>query len=126
MQSARPKVSATVDALMQTGLLDRLPVTFSAYWFEQFRDWDLLFPAELPVGADRMWMRLRKQGIALPVEVPDNPDDYLPLLLTGSKRMEQAPSIADLYAAHRSDANYHAWMIETGEVLASLGPGHEN
>ena len=223
MQSARPKVSATVDALMQTGLLDRLPVTFSAYWFEQFRDWDLLFPAEkdyyqrlfslldrsdraavdrlfapmreaenrmgvndknwprreftldqvdflnrspyysqwraavsnvfaqvdpvldeevarrsqprlaiivapaeLPVGADRMWMRLRKQGIALPVEVPDNPDDYLPLLLTGSKRMERAPSIADLYAAHRSDAHYHAWMIETGEVLASLGPGHEN
>ena len=46
MQSARPKFSATVDALMQTGLLDRLPVTFSAYWFEQFRDWDLLFPAE--------------------------------------------------------------------------------
>src|SRR5262249_39644713 len=46
MQTSAPKVSAKLEALINQGLLDRLPVTFSAYWYEQFRDWDLLFPAE--------------------------------------------------------------------------------
>src|ERR1051326_5001177 len=46
MQAGVPKVSAELEKRINQGLLDRLPVTFSAYWFEQFRDWDLLFPAE--------------------------------------------------------------------------------
>lgn len=222
MPAVGPKVSPKLEALINTGLLDRLPVTFSAYWFEQFRDWDLLFPAEkdyyerlfallersdrsavdrlftpmrqvevrmgvneknwprreftldqvdflnrnpyysqwraavsdvfaqidpvldeevartggprlailvapadLPVASDRMWMRLRKHGTALPVETPGNPVDYLPLLFTGSRRADRAPAITDLYAAHRNDSRYHAWMVETGDVLASLGAGHD-
>ena len=223
MQAALPKVSPKLEAFINAGLLDRLPVTFSAYWFEQFRDWNLLFPAEkdyyerlfdlldrtdpaavdrlfapmrqaevrmgvneknwprrefkldqvdflnrnphysewraavsdvfaqidpaldeeaardghhrltiliapadLPVGSDRMWMRLRKQGTALPVEAPDNPDDYLPLLFTGSRRAGRAPAITDIYAAHKSDSRYHAWMVETDDVLASLSAQHDN
>ena len=223
MQAGVPKVSSTLEALIRKGLLDRLPVTFSAYWFEQFRDWNLLFPAEkdyyerlfslldrsdrdvvdklftrmrqleirmgvnernwprgaftldqidflnrnphysqwraavsdifaqidpvldeevaqrgqprlaviiappeLPVGADRMWTRIRKHGTALPVELPPNADDYLPLLLTGHSRIERAPTIADLHASLSPDARYQAWMIETGEALASIGAGHKN
>jgi hypothetical protein len=223
MQASVPKVSAKLEALISQGLLDRLPVTFSAYWYEQFRDWDLLFPAEkdyyerlfsllgrseraavdrlftplrqvelrmgvneknwprreftldqvdflnrspqypqwraavsdvftqidptldeevarmgrprlaiviappeLPVASDRMWMRLRKQGTSLPVEMPDNPEDYLPLLLTGTRRADRAPSIIDLYAAGTADSHYQAWMIETGGALASVGAAEAN
>jgi hypothetical protein len=223
MPASVPKLSAKLDALINQGLLDRLPATFSAFWYEQFHDWDLLFPAEkdyyerlfslldrtdrpavdrlfaplrqveirmgideknwprreftldqvdflnrnpyysewraavsevfaridpvldeevarggrprlvvivapgeLPVGSDRMWMRLRKHGTALPVETPENPDDYLPLLFTGGKSAERAPGILDLYAARGDDSRYQAWVIETDDVLASLGAGHEN
>jgi hypothetical protein len=41
-----PKVSAVIQGLLDKGLLDRLPLTFSAFFFEQFQQWHLLFPAE--------------------------------------------------------------------------------
>lgn len=223
MQAGVPRVSVKLEALINKGLLDRLPATFSAYWYEQFRDWDLLFPAEkdyyerlfslldrseraavdrlfthmrqveqrmgvneknwprreftldqvdflnrspqypqwraavsdvfaqidpaldeevarmgrprlaiviappeLPVASDRMWMRLRQQGTPLPVEMPDNPEDYLPLLLTGTRRAGRAPSIIELYAARTSDSHYQSWMIETGDALASVGAAKAN
>jgi hypothetical protein len=223
MPAIAPKVSRKLESLINGGLLDRLPVTFSAYWFEQFRDWDVLFPAEkdyferlfalldrterdevdqlfapmrqiesrmgvtennwprheftldqidflnrnphysewrdsvrkvfskidpilneevarvggprlaivvapadLPVGSDRMWTRLRKPGMALPIETPDTPEDYLPLLFTGHGRTERAPTIMDLYAARNSGNRYHTWTIEAGTSLALLSPGHEN
>jgi hypothetical protein len=41
-----PKLSPVLQALIDKGLLDRLPPTFSTFFFEQFQRWDLLFPAE--------------------------------------------------------------------------------
>jgi hypothetical protein len=32
--------------LIEKGLFDRLPATFSTYFFDQVKEWDLLFPAE--------------------------------------------------------------------------------
>jgi hypothetical protein len=43
---ADSKPSASIQALIEKGLLERLPPTFSTFFFEQFQDWDLLFPAE--------------------------------------------------------------------------------
>ncbi|HXI43735.1 MAG TPA: hypothetical protein VNH83_27380 [Bryobacteraceae bacterium] len=223
MQAGVPKVSAELEKRINQGLLDRLPVTFSAYWFEQFRDWDLLFPAEkdyyerlfslldrseraavdrlfaplrqielrmgvneknwprreftldqvdflnrnpqypkwraavsdifkqidpaldeevdrvgrprlaivispseLPVASDRMWMRIRNHGTSLPVETPDNPEDYLPLLLTGARRADPAPSVLELYAARTAGSRYQAWTVETGNALASVGVAGDN
>jgi hypothetical protein len=40
------KVSAKLQGLIDRGLLDGLPVSFSAFCFDQMRDWDFLFPAE--------------------------------------------------------------------------------
>ncbi|HZT37910.1 MAG TPA: hypothetical protein VFA28_08420 [Bryobacteraceae bacterium] len=40
------KLAANVQAWVDKGLFDRLPVTFSAFFLEQMREWDLLFPAE--------------------------------------------------------------------------------
>jgi hypothetical protein len=44
--SSRPKTSPALDKLIEDGLFDRLPVTFSTYFYDQIHDWDLLFPAE--------------------------------------------------------------------------------
>jgi hypothetical protein len=44
--AARPKTSEVIEKLIEAGLFDRLPVTFSTYFYEQIHEWDLLFPAE--------------------------------------------------------------------------------
>src|SRR3954469_20613618 len=46
MSPGTPKVSPILQALIDKGLFDRLPVTFSTFFFDQIKDWDLLFPAE--------------------------------------------------------------------------------
>jgi hypothetical protein len=44
--AGEPAVSPLIQSLIDKGLFDRLPATFSTYFFEQFQDWHLLFPAE--------------------------------------------------------------------------------
>jgi hypothetical protein len=46
MASTKPKTSPAIEKLIEEGLFDRLPVTFSTYFYNQIQDWDLLFPAE--------------------------------------------------------------------------------
>ncbi len=46
MPAKSPKVSATLQNLIDKGLLDRLPVSFSAFCIDQMQEWELLFPAE--------------------------------------------------------------------------------
>jgi hypothetical protein len=46
MPANAPKVSTALQALIEKGLLDRLPVSFSSFCLDQMKDWDLLFPAE--------------------------------------------------------------------------------
>jgi len=38
--------SSTIQALIDQGLFDRLPLTFSTYCFDQIKEWELLFKAE--------------------------------------------------------------------------------
>lgn len=46
MPANTPKVSPALQALIDKGLVDRLPRSFAAFCFDQMKDWDLLFPAE--------------------------------------------------------------------------------
>jgi hypothetical protein len=217
MFASTPKVSPVLQTLIDKGLFDRLPVTFSTFFFDQIKDWDLLFPAEqsyyerlfslidksdvaevsklfaplieaerkmgvndkvwpkrtftleqvdllnrsphypewrkaaagifavldplldtevarrghsrlvvvlspaeLPVGPDRMWTRIAKFGRRIPIEAPQEIEDYLPLLVTGEPRARRSPSIADLCAKARPQDRYAAWSIESGEKLANV------
>src|SRR6266849_3696408 len=40
------KVSPRLQRLIDSGLFDRLPVTFGAFFSDQVKEWALLFPAE--------------------------------------------------------------------------------
>jgi hypothetical protein len=66
-------------------------------------------PRELPATADRLWTRLATRGQRLKLTPPQNGADYLPLLLTGARREESTPTLADLHAAS-SEAPYAAWI----------------
>ncbi len=46
MASSNPKLSPVLEGFIEKGLFDRLPVTFSTFFYEQIQDWELLFPAE--------------------------------------------------------------------------------
>jgi len=46
MPSRKPRTSPAIEKLIDEGLFDRLPVTFSTFFYDQIQDWDLLFPAE--------------------------------------------------------------------------------
>ncbi|HXA51145.1 MAG TPA: hypothetical protein VNV86_12600, partial [Candidatus Acidoferrum sp.] len=217
-----PKTSAAIEKLIEEGLFDRLPITFSTYFYDQVRNWEFLFPAEqnyyerlfgllnrcapaeldtlfadlreaertmgvtdavwpkrtftlqqvdflnrsphypewrkavsaifakldpildketaahglprvvvvlspaeIPAGADRLWLRIRQHGKQVPLETPSDAADYVPLLLTGSPRAATAPSIADRVAASDRAAPYSAWCVEAGDSLAgvSTNPG---
>lgn len=217
MFASNPKVSPRLQKLIENGLFDRLPVTFSTFFFDQIKDWELLFPAEqsyyerlfslidksdaveiqklfaplveaerkmgvndkvwpkrtftleqvdllnrsphypewrkaaagifavldplldreialkghprlvivlspaeLPVGPDRMWTRIAKFGKRIPIQAPQEPDEYVSLLLTGGPRDKHHPSIADLCVKARPDDRYAAWSIESGEKLAQV------
>jgi hypothetical protein len=39
-------VSPALQALIDKGLFDRIPATFSTFFFDQIKDWETLFPAE--------------------------------------------------------------------------------
>ena len=211
------KLSPSLEALIEKGLFDRLPVTFSTYFYEQTRDWELLFPAEqsyyerlfglfdksdpqevdrlfegvraaerlmgvseanwpkrsftlqqvdflnrsshypewrkavsavfakvdpildaevarhgrprvvivlspaeMPVGPDRQWARIAQHGKRVPVDVPEDGSDYIPLLLTGKPAAAHAPSLADLYMASKDAPAYGAWCVEVGDRLAAM------
>jgi hypothetical protein len=217
--AADSKLSPTLQALVDKGLFDRLPPTFSTFFFEKLQEWETLFPAErgyherlfslidrsdaalveklfeplrriehdmginekswprrhftldqvdflnrsahypewrkaisdifahldpvleeeierqgrarlviviapaeLPVGPDRMWLRIRQHGKRVPIAPPEDVADYLPLLLTGAARKEAAPSISARCALAKEP--YAAWSIEAGGALSDSGdPG---
>lgn len=46
MPGPTPKVSPVLQGLIDKGLFDRLPPTFATFFYDQIKDWALLFPAE--------------------------------------------------------------------------------
>lgn len=80
----------------------------------------VLSPAELPVGPDRLWVRLNQHGKRIAIE-PAEGDDYLACLFTGRPQSEAARSLVQEYAASPHAADYGAWLIETGRKLRPFG-----
>jgi len=78
-------------------------------------------PAELPVGPDRMWMRFKKHGkmVRLDLRAGDD-EDFLPRLLTGDNRSARQKTLPELYAARKAKSPHDAWMVEAGRALSTL------
>jgi len=84
----------------------------------------VLTPGDLPMGPDRMWMRIKERGklvnLALDEDAPLS--DYLPKLLTGAPRAERAQSLFDLYG-RQAKQPYGAWVIEADDDIHRLARG---
>ncbi len=82
----------------------------------------VLSPSELPMGADRMWSRLKDKGELVPLTLDEDRDplpDYWSKLLTGAPRAERAPTLFDLHGA-RAENEYDAWVVEAEDPLHRL------
>ena len=80
-------------------------------------------PAELPMGPDRMWTRIRDEGRVLPLRLEGGDtslSDYLARLLTGYERARRAPSLVDHYATQRSRNSFDAWVVEAADPILRL------
>ncbi len=82
-------------------------------------------PADLPVGPDRMWARFREQGKMIPLALSGEEDvrDFLPQLLTGGKRNDGRPTLAELYSREKARSEHDVWIIEAGTQLSSALTG---
>ena len=79
-------------------------------------------PPEIPMGPDRMWMRIREQGrlVHLQLEPDLALEDYLPLLLTGSPARARRPTLFDLHASQRSKDRFDTWVVEASDPILRL------
>ena len=85
----------------------------------------VISPAELPMGPDRMWARIRGQGRLVPLAIAEGAPlrDYLPRLMSGADPGARRPSIFDLYGRQRADSQFDAWVVEAADPLLRLAQG---
>ncbi len=79
-------------------------------------------PAELPMGPDRMWMRIRNRGRLLRLTLAEDAplQDYLARLLSGAPLAQRAPSLFDLYGEQRAQGQFDAWVVEASDPILRL------
>jgi hypothetical protein len=114
-------VSATLQSLINKGLFDRIPPTFSTFFFEQIKEWDTLFPAE-----QRYFERL----FTLIDRLPDN--DWAELfqpLVEVEKRMGVNPKTwprrtfsLDQVDFLNRNPHYGDWRKTIAGIFARLDP----
>ncbi len=75
----------------------------------------VISPADLPVGPDRMWLRLAGLGRRVPLIIPEDLSQFIPLLITGQTSPQLESSLADLCATARGP--HSSWTIETNRAL---------
>src|SRR5262245_623815 len=81
----------------------------------------VISPADLPVGPDRMWMRLKGQGKMIPLDLgTSDEEEFLAKLLTGDRRGARQKTLPELYAASRTKSPHDAWIVEAGHTMTSL------
>ncbi len=84
-------------------------------------------PAELPMGPDRMWLRIRDRGRVVPLTLAEDAPlrDYLARLLSGAGMAARRPSIFDLYGKQRGESQFDAWVVESSDPLLRLAQGFD-
>ncbi|HLK17705.1 MAG TPA: hypothetical protein VKT81_02080 [Bryobacteraceae bacterium] len=121
MSTPAPKLSPALDAMVEKGLFDRLPVTFSTFFFEQIQEWALLFPAEKNYY-ERLFGFLDRSDPAA-----------VERLFTGVRAAERKLGVTDQNWPKRTftlqqvdflnrSPNYPEWRKAIADVFAQLDP----
>lgn len=79
-------------------------------------------PSQLPMGPDRMWMRIKEKGRLVDLVLDEDENlisDYLPKLLSGAPGAVRAPTLFDLYGDRAAD-QFDNWIIESRDEIHAL------
>lgn len=121
MASGNPKLSTVLEGFIEKGLFDRLPVTFSTFFYNQIQDWELLFPAEKSYY-ERLFGLLDRTD---PAEVDQ--------LFAGLRDAERRMGVTDAVWPKRTftlqqvdflnrSPHYPEWRKAVSEVFAAVDP----
>lgn len=114
-------MSPTLKKLVESGLFDRIPPTFSTFFFQQIKDWETLFPAErayferlftllerLPAeDFDRLFSPLRRLEIRMGVNASNWP--------------RRSFTLAHVDFLNRN-AHYAEWRSEVARIFSHVDP----
>jgi hypothetical protein len=115
------KLSSALQALVDKGLFDRLPPTFSTFFFEKIQEWDTLFPAERSYH-ERLFALIDRTEAALVEKL------FAPL-----RRIEQLMGVNENTWPRRHftldqvdflnrSAHYPEWRKTISDIFARLDP----
>src|SRR5258706_8283711 len=116
-----PKMSPVMEALTEKGFFDRLPVTFSTFFYDQIQEWELLFPAEQSYY-ERFFGLLDKSEAS-----------QIERLFEGVREAERKMGVTDAIWPKRTftlqqvdflnrSAHYPEWRKAVSEVFANIDP----
>ena len=121
MASTAPKLSPALDAMLQRGLFDRLPVTFSTFFFDQIQEWELLFPAEKNYYERLFGLLDRSDPGAVDRLFADVRDAERKLGVTDANWPKRTFTLQQVDFLNRSP-RYPEWRKAIAEVFAQLDP----
>src|SRR4051794_41023867 len=121
MPANQPKVSPALQRLIDNGLFDRLPVTFGAFFFDQVKDWDLLFPAERSYY-ERLFALLDRSDAKVVTDLFTPVLDAEQKMGVNEKTWPKGKFTLDQVDFLNRNAHYADWRKAVAAVFARIDP----
>ena len=116
-----PKVSPALQTLIDKGVLDRLPLSFAAFCFDQMKDWELLFPAERSYF-ERLFALLDRSDPQAVARLFQPLRDVEPRMGINEKTFPKAQFSLEQVDFLNRNPHYAEWRAAVAQVFSKLDP----
>jgi hypothetical protein len=114
-------VSPVLQKLIDAGLFERIPATFSTFFFEQIKDWDTLFPAEHSYF-ERLFLLIDKLPPADFEELFSPLRSLEPKMGVNERTWPRRSFKLDQVDFLNRNARYAEWRAEIAKIFSRLDP----
>ena len=115
------KLSPALQALVDKGLFDRLPPTFSTFFFEKIQEWDTLFPAERSYH-ERLFALIDRTDAALVEKLFEPLRRIEQLMGVNENTWPRRHFTLDQVDFLNRSAHYPEWRKTISDIFARLDP----
>jgi len=115
------KLSPTLQALIDKGLFERLPATFSTFFFEQIQEWETLFPAERSYH-ERLFSLLDQSDPAAVEKLFEPLRRIEHLMGVNEKNWPRRHFTLDQVDFLNRSAHYPEWRRAISDIFARIDP----
>ncbi len=114
-------VSAVIQSLIDKGLFDRIPATFSTFFFDQIKEWETLFPAERGYF-ERLFTLIDRLGSDEFNELFAGLRAVEPKMGVNEKTWPRRTFTLDQVDFLNRNAHYAEWRAEVAKIFSRLDP----